>query len=231
MSRIIIRAAAALVLAACGSNAAIVLSTGSANRFTERVHRPASGKIQHVIIVIQENRSFNNLFYGYPGAKTEKYGYDSHGQKIELKPIGLETKWDIDHSSTSFFAACNGKGSIPGTNCKMNGFDNEWVGCGGSLDPCPIKYPPYAYVPHTETAPYFAIAKQYVLADQMYASNFDASSFISHQYIIAGQAQSAVDYPDGAWGCPGGSGDKISMVNQQRQLPAGTEVVCWDPTT
>jgi phospholipase C len=27
-------------------------------------------KIQHVVIIIQENRSFNNLFYGYPGAKT-----------------------------------------------------------------------------------------------------------------------------------------------------------------
>lgn len=26
-----------------------------------------SAKIKHVIIVIQENRSFNNLFYGYPG--------------------------------------------------------------------------------------------------------------------------------------------------------------------
>ena len=29
----------------------------------------------------------------------------------------------------------------------------------------------------------------------MYASNVDASSFISHQYIIAGQASSAVNYP------------------------------------
>jgi phospholipase C len=75
------------------------------------------------------------------------------------------------------------------------------------------------------------MAKQYVLADQMYASNFDASSFISHQYIIAAQAESAVNYPYGAWGCPGGSGDEIGEVNQQRQLPTGYEVVCWNPTT
>ena len=30
-------------------------------------HHGSSGKIQHVVIIIQENRSFNNLFYGFPG--------------------------------------------------------------------------------------------------------------------------------------------------------------------
>ena len=37
------------------------------------------------------------------------------------------------------------------------------------------------------------MAEQYVSADKMFASNLDGSSFISHQYIIAGQASSAVD--------------------------------------
>ncbi|MGA9019424.1 MAG: hypothetical protein WB438_10900, partial [Candidatus Cybelea sp.] len=27
-----------------------------------------AGKITHVVYIVQENRSFNNLFYGYPGA-------------------------------------------------------------------------------------------------------------------------------------------------------------------
>src|SRR5579863_908885 len=82
----------------------------------------SSGKIKHVVIIVQENRSFNNLFLGYPSAKTEKYGEDTNGDKIKLLPIGLETTWDLDHSSTSFFEACNGTGSIPGTHCRMNGF-------------------------------------------------------------------------------------------------------------
>ena len=33
------------------------------------------------------------------------------------------------------------------------------------------------------------MAKQYVLADNMFTSNFDASSFVSHQYLIAAQAE------------------------------------------
>jgi phospholipase C len=86
-------------------------------------------------------------------------------------------------------------------------------------------------VPHSETKPYFDIGRQYVLADQMYASNFDASSFVSHQYIIAGQAESSINYPFSKWGCPGGPSDMIGTVGPQRQFPTGYEVVCWDPTT
>ncbi len=192
-----------------------------------------SGKIQHVVIIVQENRAFNNLFYGFPGAKTAKYGYDTYGNKIRLQPVGLETTWDIEHDSWDFEAACNGTGSIPGTDCQMNGFDNEYWGCGhgSSQPPCPNKNPPYSYVPHDETKPYFAMAKQYVLADQMYASNFDASSYISHQYIIAAQAEASVNYPGGAWGCPGGPSETIAIVGPDRQVPDGSERPCYKDTT
>jgi phospholipase C len=194
--------------------------------------RGAKGKIAHVVIIVQENRSFNNLLYGFPGATTQSYGYNTMNQKIALQPVVLETTWDLDHSSTSFFQACNGSGSIPGTNCLMNGFNQESVGCGGRGEPpCPNANPPYSYVPHSETKPYFHMGKQYVVADQMYASNFDASSFISHQYIIAGQAESSVNFPYGAWGCEGGSGDLISIVGPQRQVPDGYQEACYNDDT
>ena len=189
-------------------------------------------KIQHVVIVIQENRSFNDLFYGFPGARTATYGRDSRGRRIKLQPIGLETTWDLDHSSYSFFSACNGRGSFPGTECRMNGFNREYVGCGHSnYPPCPIEHPQYAYVPHHETKPYFDMARQFVLADRMFASNFDASSFISHQYAIAAQASSAVNYPRSAWGCEGGPADTIGTVTQQRTLYGGYIRTCFDHPT
>jgi len=217
-------ATAVLLLAACSASG----GSGVAPALPLAERAPSRGKIQHVVIIVQENRSFNNLFLGYPGATTAKYGYDTNGDKIKLLPVGLETTWDIDHSSTAFFDACNGKGSLPGTHCRMNGFNQEWVSCYNS---CPIPHPQYAYVPRSETKPYFDMAKQYALADQMYASNFDASSFISHQYIISGQAESAVNYPFNYWGCPGGPSDEIATVGPQRQIPQGYEAVCWDPTT
>ncbi len=53
---------------------------------------PARGKIQHVVIVVQENRSFNNLFYGFPGATTATYGYNNSGQKIALAAGGARNQ-------------------------------------------------------------------------------------------------------------------------------------------
>ena len=232
--------AMAALLGGCSASGAPPASPGlpvvpQAHAFAPdgRVRRgPSSGKIKHIVIIVQENRSFNNLFYGFPGAKTVRYGFDSQNDKIKLVPIGLETKWDISHNSGDFFHACNGTGSIPGTDCRMNGFDKEPIlsGCGSPSSPCP-KHPQYGFVPHSESKPYFDMAKQYVLADRMYGSNFDSSSFVSHQYIIAGQAQSSVDYPFGQWGCPGGPGDDINIVGPQRQIPNGEELACWDPTT
>ena len=105
-------AALAVVLSACNGNSGfsagapgVPLSLQSLARAQtqvplKRVHHPgSSGKIQHVVIVIQENRSFNNLFYGFPGATTTTYGYNTSGQKITLQPVVLETTWDIIHDS------------------------------------------------------------------------------------------------------------------------------------
>jgi phospholipase C len=189
-------------------------------------------KISHVVIIVQENRSFDNLFQGFPGADTQSYGYTSTGQKLALKPFGLELPWDIDHDSQSFFAACDGTGSLPGTNCKMDGFDKEAMSCGlgGGPQKCPKPDSQYGYVPASETKPLVAMASQYVLADRMFESNFDASSFVSHQYIIAGQASSTIDFPGGLWGCGGGPNDVIPTVTQQRTY-GPTIAPCFDTTT
>ena len=220
-----------LLLSACNGTGQLA-GTPSALSPTHVHRHVGSTPIQHVVIIVQENRSFNNLLYGFPGATTQSWGYDSHGDKIKLKPIGLQTTWDLEHDSTGFFEACDGTGSYPGTNCQMNGFNEEYSGCGhGGQPACPFGDPEYAYVPHKETKPYFDMGQQYVVADQMYASNFDASSFISHQYIIAAQAESSVNYPEGAWGCPGGSGDEIATVGPDRQIPYGYQQACYTDTT
>ena len=218
----------AATLCACGGNGGIASSSGLPGV------RASQSKIQHVVIIVQENRSFNNLFYGYPGAKTATYGYNSSGKKIVLKPVTIATKWDLEHNAKGYFASCNGKGKIPGTRCRMNGFDNEAWGCVASGEPkCPNANPPYSYVPQKQTLPYFSMAKQYVLADEMYASDFDISSFISHQYIIAAvNPDSTYDYPDGSWGCPGAPGDAIKVLGRHRNInDPKTVFPCWDPTT
>jgi phospholipase C len=189
----------------------------------------ASGKIKHVVIIIQENRTFNNLFMNYPGARTATYGYNAKGRRIKLYPIGLATTWDLEHAAGAFIKACNGTGGTPGTNCRMNGFDREARSCGKN---CPIAYPPYSYVPRQEVQPYWNMAKQYVLADETFASDFDISSFIGHQYLIAAtNPKSSYNYPFRLWGCPGGPADRVPILGANRNLKDGTELPCWDPKT
>jgi len=44
----------------------------------------------HVIIIVQENRTFANLFNGYPGANSRRYGYDSNGNVVNLRAASLQ---------------------------------------------------------------------------------------------------------------------------------------------
>lgn len=139
---------AAALLAGCGSGQPPIASTMSQSRaLTKAQHN----KIKHVVIIVQIGRSFNNLFEGAPGSRTVRYGYDSKNRKIMLKPVSLGTTWQLEANA---YAACNGTGSIPSTDCRMNGFNKErWTCDKPGNPPCPIKYPPYAYVPHTEIKP------------------------------------------------------------------------------
>ncbi|HEY2553887.1 MAG TPA: hypothetical protein VGI15_01450, partial [Candidatus Cybelea sp.] len=58
-----------------------------------------AGKIKHIVYIVQENRSFDDLFQGYPGADTVSSGKNSKGETIKLQPVPLSHQYDIDHSA------------------------------------------------------------------------------------------------------------------------------------
>jgi phospholipase C len=185
-------------------------------------HLSSSGKIQHVVIIVQEDRSFDNLFQGYPGADTVSSGKDSHGNTIVLQPVSLATQYVLDHSSTAMFAACNGPQSdLPGTHCAMDGFNNE-ESYGGPPNPA------YVYVPRRESKPYFDMAHEGVLADRMFPSNLD-ESFVSHQYIIAAQARRSVDNQSAFEPCDGPT-DEIETLTDTRTV-GPMEQACFNYQT
>ncbi len=182
-----------------------------------------AGKISHVVFIVQENRSFDNLFQGYPGADTVSVGKMSDGKTIKLAPVSLAKKYDVDHSTTAMFAACDGTGKLPGTECKMDGFDKEQV-FGGPANG------QYVYVPQKESKPYFDMASEWVLADRMFQSQLD-ESFVAHQYIIAAQAAWSVNLPIGLWGCDGAKYDYVRTITSDRN-PLGPKIApCYDYQT
>jgi phospholipase C len=220
-----IRSVLARAAAIAGTTAlAACHATGGSSNVPSYEPRPAApSPIRHVVFIIQENRSFNNLFIGYPGATTAKYGYDTRGHKIQLHPRSLATSWDVGHNSTAFFAACDGRGKLPGTDCRMDGWKNELSTANAPRNAA------YSYVRRNEIQPYWKIARQYVLADRMFASNLDGS-FVAHQYSVAAYASRAVDYPTSAWGCEGGKDDTLLTLTLQRAYGPSI-VACFDNPT
>ncbi len=150
-------------------------------------------------------------------------GYTTHGKKIALHAQSLGIGWDLDHSATAFFNECDGQGTLPGTDCKMDGWNRERVSLNAP------KHAAYAYVPRREIEPYWQIAQQYVLGDRAFASNLDGS-FIAHQYIIAAYASHAVDYPLSYWGCEGGKTDTVPTLTSKRVLGKRIPPCFGDPT-
>ncbi|HEV3092126.1 MAG TPA: alkaline phosphatase family protein [Candidatus Cybelea sp.] len=215
--------AAAALLSGCGAQAIPYMQNGG---LLQTLSGTGAGKIKHIVYIVQENRSFDNLFQGYPGANTVSEGEISTGKKVKLVPVGLAAWYVLDHSAQAMFLDCNApKDDLPGTHCRMNGFNKEQT----INAPKDVKYPEYVYVPHAESAPYFAMARQGALADNMFQSQLD-ESFIAHQYVIAAQANWGVDLPIGPWGCSSSGGGSVSTITKERTI-GPEESACFDYTT
>jgi phospholipase C len=220
---IVLLGAAAFALAGCslGSHAP-ALPAVRQNDLLQALANTGAGKIRHVLYIVQENRSFDDLFHGYPGADTVSSGKTSGGGSVRLAPVSLKTPYEIDHSADAMFAACDGAGKLPGTKCAMDGFNLEQQ-YGGPQNG------QYVYVPHGESKPYFAMAHEWVLADRMFASQLD-ESFVAHQYIVAAQADSSVDVPSTEWGCEGPPEDVVPTITHTRTY-GNSHRPCFDYRT
>ena len=202
--------------------AASLLSACSAEPFAPNAAPPSSftsagavaGKhIKHVVIVVQENRTFDNLFYGFSGAHYAKYGL-AHGRRIKLHAIGLIGPC-LNNSWAESIAAYDGK--------RMDGFDRNSFTCTRSGV---VGDYVYSYVFRSEVAPYWTMAQRYVLADHMFPTMF-GNSFTGHLDLIAATASlspstSEVDTPLALpWNCNAPPGTKTSVLNAQREETLG----------
>jgi len=164
------RLALLMALVACSGPAGLSGSPES-RTFVHRQGSSGSTPIRHVIIIIQENRSVDNLFQFLPGANTQSWGYNSKGKKINLRAVGMRAQFDFNHQHHDFLTQYHNGG--------MNGFD--LIGCAGKCDHAT----PYAFVPQREVQPYYIMAEQYAFADDMFQSN-EGPTFPAHQYLISG---------------------------------------------
>ncbi|MBV8117177.1 MAG: hypothetical protein JOZ01_04325, partial [Candidatus Eremiobacteraeota bacterium] len=75
--------------------------------------------IAHIVLMIQENRSFDNLFATFPGANGATQGTLHNGKVVPLKVGGLVSR-DISHMYATYLTDYDGG--------KMDGFDLSKLG-------------------------------------------------------------------------------------------------------
>ncbi len=161
---------------------------------------------KHIVIIIQENRTYDNLFATFPGGDGVTVGKGHTGQNIPLAKANLESRI----SPGNGYECCWIR---DWNNGRMNGFDTVNIG------PINGQYV-YQYVDPAQIVPYWDLARQYVLSDHMFQTE-GSGSYTAHQDLIAGgtnidPAHAVIDFPSigPVWGCDAGKGSQTSLITK-----------------
>jgi phospholipase C len=155
-------------------------------------------KINHVVFLIKENRTYDNIF----GTFNTKYGTKtctlSTGQVVPEGRAPDRYPHDIDHGWAGALLGMN--------NGKMDQFDLVGLGSGASGDDTgellACRQFTSADIPN-----YFAYAHNFALGARMFSS-LHGPSFPNHLYTIAADSFGVIDNPfhllqTHSWGCDG----------------------------
>jgi len=231
MSKIRVLLFAIVMLAVGGTLVSLNGCGGSSSGSTPP---PPSGKIQHVVVIFQENRTPDNLFQDpiliQRGADMVSSGKTSTGQIVQLQPAPLADVWDMGHNHRSFLKAWD--------NGAMDGFDLDNVFCPAGQPNCAPSSPEYYYVQAADVQPYFTMAETYTFGDRMFQTN-QGPSFPAHQYIISGTAAiaersnfDAAEIPsssNGVAGCIALPSTFVSIIDTTNPDPATNETETMYP--
>jgi phospholipase C len=178
----------------------------------------ASGRhIKHIVVIIQENRSFENIFAGFPRANAPMKGKLYGGAPVPLHEITFD---NVD------FSHAYGNAITDWDNGKMDGFSLSTS--------VPLSGPrgAYAYLERSQVAPYWTMAKQYVLADAMFPTEF-GPSFTAHLTLIASTAHispslSEVNYPNSLiWSCAAPPGTYSETLDPAHDISHNGPFPCF----
>ncbi|HEY2475257.1 MAG TPA: alkaline phosphatase family protein [Candidatus Cybelea sp.] len=197
-----------------------------------RGRRLTSQYISHVIVIVQENRSFENFFAGYPGANAPTSGcaipktglLRKRVVKTGVKSDGLSATGCPTGDIKVALKAVTFRGPDQGPDLQHDWHSSKTEYNRGNMDgfsllKSKLLYGAYTYVKRSEIQPYWSMAKQYVLADAMFPTEW-GGSFTGHLTLVSGNdeiqqepTQSEVDFPNGKWDdCDSPAGTKSSYV-------------------
>src|SRR5580698_6914498 len=154
---------------------------------------------QHVVVIVQENRTPDNLFQGLcaapygacavPPTAAAPYDIETSNWKtktgsIQPAPVALANTFDLSHAHSAFNSMCDIVAGDP-AHCKMDGAAG--IACAPQKGTsCPVN-PQFKFVDNSAGIlnPYLTLATQYGWANYMFQTN-QGPSFPAHQFIFGG---------------------------------------------
>jgi phospholipase C len=174
-------------------------------------------------------------------------------QQVALQPVPMATtapgpvstgNYDLNHTHTAWkldcqltVTTCQMNGWYLGTSSNPNGGECTDGGISGQCLQC-NPYCAYGYVPQTEDAPYWQLAYNYVLGDNLYQTN-EGASYPAHLYLQTGASRIGPASPIYLANLPVSSGGAqqggCNSVNNQNPSPTpiastGSPPPGWDVT-
>jgi phospholipase C len=175
--------------------------------------------IKHVVFIIKENRTFDNLFGRFPGANGVTVGNDQGEQRPLTQALDMVPE-DIQHCY----------------ECALQAYDQGKMDGFATVSDAADRYAYTQYRPQ-DLPNYWHWAEQFVLGDRFFASA-QGPSFPNHLYTIAAQSGGVHDNPGQdiaqlrthhhetglfkAWGCdslPDASVPVFDSEGHEKQLP------------
>ncbi len=162
----------------------------------------ATTPIKHVIILVKENRSFDEMFGQFPGADGVTTARLADGRTIHLGHTPDHTLLDIAHAGdAAAYAVDDGR---------MDRFKELPGAIQNGQDVADSQF-------HASDIPeYWRYAQDYTLDDHFF-STIMGPSFPNHLVIIAASSANTDDNPRGqtyhAWGCDGGPYTVVSAID------------------
>jgi phospholipase C len=173
------------------------------------------GKIKHIIWIVKENHTFDNMFgrfHGADGTTVARAG----ARIVPMTTTPDELKTDLDHTGNTAIVGVNGG--------KMNDFYKAPNAVQGGQNMADSQYAP------SEIPNYFRYAQHFALADHFFSTML-ASSFPNHLVTVTGSSLNTIGEPnhirntEWSWGCDAPKGTTVQFDANGR---TGTEAPCFN---
>ena len=189
-----------------------VSAAGSVVSKKEVQKTSSSTKIQHIVFILKENRTFDSYFGRFPGVNGATSGLIKiNGKQTSIQLNALpDNPPDYCHAYSCAMAAID-KGA-------MDKFNHAAL-CNTAPYPC------YTAAQQNLIPNYWKLAQNYVLDDNAFSSLI-GPSFPNHLYTMAGAAgpdiqHSAINNPTGGtpWGCDSPTTTSVELYNKSTVYP------------